>query len=343
MNQIKILPLLLCLFCFNLQLLNASVADEVCLEETAATELIMMCQFTAEAIMAPGGSLGDVCAGAVLTLYAGQGCDSRLYMDIYLVNLLPVGQSPNQGVTYSLPGGMPDMYVHYDSDLDGIKDKLSGPINQFTFEGDQTTGLSGQPYFIYKHRLPLEYYPIVGCPANYPGGQTGPMAVDLLELKDDGFQLYDLLPHSAFNGTVSCDVFHETCGHCLHSCTTFPPSYAPVICIDCINPCTGSERENNEDEWTQIEQASTLSLASINPNPFQDEVMVNYYTNQEEAIELAILDVTGALVQQMKLPAAKGEQTQILDLSALPAGVYYCQIKSSNEMKTLKMLKSGKH
>ena len=67
--------------------------------------------------------------------------------------------------------------------------------------------------------------------------------------------------------------------------------------------------------------------------------MIHYTTAPSETAWLEVLDVNGRVVQSHSLAVGAAEQTLRLDLSNLAKGVYYCQLQTGQNIKTVKLLK----
>lgn len=69
-------------------------------------------------------------------------------------------------------------------------------------------------------------------------------------------------------------------------------------------------------------ETSALSQAAIWPNPTTGELNLALVSLAEGAVDIAILDVNGRLVQSDRRTAAMGRSQSVVNANALPAGVY---------------------
>ncbi len=99
---------------------------------------------------------------------------------------------------------------------------------------------------------------------------------------------------------------------------------------------------------TDVSQIATISniapqalnlKAEIYPNPTSGKATVSYFLPEEGTVQLKIYDQRGNLIQQSQLSNAhKGGNITTVDLSNQAAGVYFCNIITKDEVKTLRML-----
>jgi hypothetical protein len=86
-----------------------------------------------------------------------------------------------------------------------------------------------------------------------------------------------------------------------------------------------------EDNGGKFEHSSTVviaraigtfSIQAIYPSPTSDRANVAFEAPEEGALTLLVTDLTGRLALRLDIDAAKGLNTNELDLSELPAGIY---------------------
>lgn len=80
------------------------------------------------------------------------------------------------------------------------------------------------------------------------------------------------------------------------------------------------------------ESRNTAAL-EVYPNPFGAELSIRH--SYAEPVQLRVLDVSGKAVFGTGLPASQAT----LDLSSLPSGVYFLEIRSGREVSTKKIIK----
>lgn len=90
------------------------------------------------------------------------------------------------------------------------------------------------------------------------------------------------------------------------------------------------------DLITSTESVISTADLMIFPNPFQDIIQWNAPSFPSgETISLRVFDVSGALVYGSSFP---GDQNQI-DLSVLPSGMYFLELRSNEQVSRMKVLK----
>ncbi len=74
-----------------------------------------------------------------------------------------------------------------------------------------------------------------------------------------------------------------------------------------------------------------LSLSPAFPNPAKDEVNINFNLAQAGNVEIALFDVTGKQVENLKLENLQtGSHSAKMDVSSLNAGIYMYSVKANN-------------
>ena len=111
-------------------------------------------------------------------------------------------------------------------------------------------------------------------------------------------------------------------------------SFDEKYCYTVIAVCPANlESEPSNEVCTTIVSIDELENGiKIYPNPTGDELKITYYRNDVQTIE--IFDVMGR-----KQPSTFNFQLSTLDISRLPAGIYFLQIKTENETFMRKVVK----
>ena len=98
-------------------------------------------------------------------------------------------------------------------------------------------------------------------------------------------------------------------------------------------------------EWNTfvgIEESEMEALKSdayCYPNPFPTSTTIECELAEPSTIQLTIYDYLGKQVELIKKKQAQGKQQIIWNAEGLPAGVYFCVIKSESGTQTMKMVK----
>ncbi len=69
-------------------------------------------------------------------------------------------------------------------------------------------------------------------------------------------------------------------------------------------------------------EAKKFGLRSVFPNPATEQITVQFVAIVEESVQLELVDIAGKLVQGQTVQAKPGENTALLSVRHLPAGVY---------------------
>jgi hypothetical protein len=78
----------------------------------------------------------------------------------------------------------------------------------------------------------------------------------------------------------------------------------------------------------------------VYPNPFSSITTLELHLSKAGNTSISILDVVGRTVKNLSASNLQaGEHKITIDLSHLKSGIYFCQIKSSNKTKTIRLIK----
>ena len=69
-------------------------------------------------------------------------------------------------------------------------------------------------------------------------------------------------------------------------------------------------------------EAKKFGLRSVFPNPATEQITVQFVAIVEESVQLELVGIAGKLVQGQTVQAKPGENTALLSVRHLPAGVY---------------------
>ncbi|MEY3085008.1 MAG: hypothetical protein RL037_1188, partial [Bacteroidota bacterium] len=83
-------------------------------------------------------------------------------------------------------------------------------------------------------------------------------------------------------------------------------------------------------------EENTLTYASIYPNPFENELIVDLSAVTEQVTEITLLDITGKVVKSIK---AVENTSATLDMSNLASGLYHVVVSGNNSSITRRILK----
>jgi hypothetical protein len=100
-----------------------------------------------------------------------------------------------------------------------------------------------------------------------------------------------------------------------------------------MNVSTINSFLNNSSLSTQelLNELNTMNL-QLYPNPTNDQININYSTLINDEISILIYDSNSKLMMNRKLTyKSSGKYTEVIDLSTLVAGTYFCQITENNK------------
>lgn len=89
-----------------------------------------------------------------------------------------------------------------------------------------------------------------------------------------------------------------------------------------------------------IDEHPTVTTAHVYPNPVENIATVQYRLDEDAPVSITVLDLTGrtVLFQPEALQSA-GINHATIDLTALPAGIYMCQIRTKKGVETVKVVR----
>ena len=85
-----------------------------------------------------------------------------------------------------------------------------------------------------------------------------------------------------------------------------------------------------------LERSPSNGLVALMPNPAQSEITVQFQSATEQAFTLRIVAPDGRVVLERALDLAKGSFLIPLDISSLPAGLYFCTTGNGGGLRFLK-------
>lgn len=93
----------------------------------------------------------------------------------------------------------------------------------------------------------------------------------------------------------------------------------------CSNTFSTSVGINNSDTCAFATSVNEINkeYVSLYPNPAQENVMLKFFSNNTENTGIKLTDVTGRVVMTKEFIATAGENNVTLDVSSVPAGMYY--------------------
>ena len=78
---------------------------------------------------------------------------------------------------------------------------------------------------------------------------------------------------------------------------------------------------------------------SIYPNPFTNNITVDFNLEKESNIEISVMNVLGQTVKKYSTKMNVGNTKQIIDMTELPANSYWIKVIVNDEQKMFKTIK----
>lgn len=110
-----------------------------------------------------------------------------------------------------------------------------------------------------------------------------------------------------------------------------------IVTITDSNGCSAnlsaSLSQNTDDSCKSLKVSVPTverQYFSIYPNPAHSSVMVKFFSNTAEAVQIKITDVTGKTVMTENIATVAGENNKSLSLSGISAGMYFINISSAD-------------
>jgi hypothetical protein len=78
---------------------------------------------------------------------------------------------------------------------------------------------------------------------------------------------------------------------------------------------------------------------SIYPNPTDEDIMINFYSDCSQLINFSIYNILGKEILNNSFKVIKGDNIEMLEIKSLSKGVYFMKLEASNFSKTIKIYK----
>jgi hypothetical protein len=84
------------------------------------------------------------------------------------------------------------------------------------------------------------------------------------------------------------------------------------------------------------------SVMSVYPNPVQDQINIKFEweDTQETSVGLRVLDRSGRIVLQQRIPTQVGQNIYQLNLSTLPQGLFMIQLQGAQYLGKQRFIKT---
>jgi len=91
---------------------------------------------------------------------------------------------------------------------------------------------------------------------------------------------------------------------------------------------------DNPSDWLD----NNISDLSVYPNPASDVLTIRYQLNRESEITMRISDVNGVPVHGLHSQLNADMQENHIDVSQMPAGVYFLYLRSADQVISRKFV-----
>lgn len=78
----------------------------------------------------------------------------------------------------------------------------------------------------------------------------------------------------------------------------------------------------------------------VSPNPFNNEITIDFYLNQSGPVEFSIMNINGQQFESFSFGHLnQGSNKRLLNINKMPSGVYFCMLKTTSGIQTTKIVK----
>ena len=166
------------------------------------------------------------------------------------------------------------------------------------------------------------------------------------EYYDDMNCIQTIFPFSCFgHHTSSVLGSFSTC----HACNTgIPPNHNPSSNLANSNAPDHLSNEINAEQKLGAGDSSIFSTlhpedmkdhTTIYPNPFNNELLVEYSSDSRQDIQLVITDINGRTIQISKQLTEQGINKFSFDTADMPNGIYFLSITNGSHTYSKKIIK----
>lgn len=79
-------------------------------------------------------------------------------------------------------------------------------------------------------------------------------------------------------------------------------------------------------DMNMLANEPTISNFEVSPNPASDQIQLKIFSTKDQQIPVEIFDVNGKKMLQEKVSLLQGENSKVLNISSLSAGVYFLRV-----------------
>ena len=104
-------------------------------------------------------------------------------------------------------------------------------------------------------------------------------------------------------------------------------------------PGCNSQEEVEEACEMSVNELNFLNKLSIYPNPFSNTITIEFDLKQPEIVTITIYNHLGEKVETIKGRKSVGQQKIEWNCTEISAGIYFCVLKTNEEIQTIKIIK----
>ncbi len=121
--------------------------------------------------------------------------------------------------------------------------------------------------------------------------------------------------------------------------TTLDPDTCTIIVSASVNKGYNNATAMNVDNFafpapSGISATAKSNTTGIYPNPVRNNATITYELKKDSKVTINISDVTGKVVASYNFEKSAGLQQEQINFEALKSGIYFYEIKTSEEVKT---------
>lgn len=109
---------------------------------------------------------------------------------------------------------------------------------------------------------------------------------------------------------------------------------------DNASGCNSQQEVEEACDEVSIAEFNSNETFTISPNPCSGSVNLRYMISDEEYLIFDMIDLNGIIIRTLTIQNTKfGINEMEVDLSDLPAGIYFCTLKTMDEIQVRKLIK----
>lgn len=264
-------------------------------------------------------------------------CTNSINVGIQVANLNQVIFGKNN-YNYVLPSGAPDMYVKFE--MGTISETQQ--VSVFNPTGTLTC-LIGGSYDLFKANLSFTFNSNEVCFAKGSGGAVN-YTVSIITYDQYGSEIpYPICDYSNSNDIFSCAVFTATAPFCntRSICNSGNINSASSNAgVDCNGGTCGALLKNGGNQHDSNHHYISESKLRVNPNPFNDELTIQFAIAEEDIIKgIQLIDINGRTLRTIDIRQLTQNTQLTINTSELQSGVYFISLQTDRKLINNRLIK----